>query len=842
LRINLALFPIKKWYDIKAPLDKGGWGDSRVPSRTSPHSLSPPQKKLIQFLTTSFPLRTLFSAACNNLPKRDESKAPLAKESGRILPKNPGQRKAPLAKGGWGDSHVPSQPSPHSLTPPQNKLIQFLTTIFPLLTLLFLSAACNKLPPPTAPSGKSPEAIKIYTQDPGIYEITAQDLQNLGLPLDTLNPENFQLYLRAAEQPLWISGQAADLKLRFYAEASQSLYSRENVYWLATQSGGVPLLGPDSSPTSEHLAHKQLTDGAESLAGFPAGAYPAVLHLEQNQIYKPQAEQRERWFWLSLAAPQEQGFEFALDAAVPGPAHLQVAVWGSTQALASPDHHLNLLLNDQQVASQAWDGIGNQVIDVDLSSGLLRSGSNSLVLQAPGEAGIPADILFVDWIGLTYPRQFVAENDFLAFTSPGGQHQLQGFGGPVSVYDLSGTHPVSELASEQTQFEAQAGQRYAAVGPQGTRSPQRLESVQFAPDLRESGQGADYIVIGPPDLLEPLAPLVQWRAAHGLKVDLISLQAVYDQFNAGFPEPQAVRAFMQYAAEHRQPAPRYLLLVGDATYDPRGYQSSIEANRLPVFLVDTIYGGQTASDVLFSQLDQDDKPDLAVGRVPARQADQVAVWVDKTLAFESALEANANPLPGVLAVADGQEAIFRSDAQAFLNLFPTSAYKTELYAPPAGASDASPHILDGFNQDNTIIAYFGHGSVNMWGKDRLFTTADVASLSNQAHLPVVLNMTCLNGLFTHPQVESMAEALLWQPQAGAVAVLAPTSLTLPTDQSFLTTPLVQALQDQAGITLGEALLQARRQVPLNDPGTRDVMETFLLFGDPALNLKPAGVQ
>jgi hypothetical protein len=141
-----------------------------------------------------------------------------------------------------------------------------------------------------------------------------------------------------------------------------------------------------------------------------------------------------------------------------------------------------------------------------------------------------------------------------------------------------------------------------------------------------------------------------------------------------------------------------------------------------------------------------------------------------------------------------------------------------------------------------MIAYFGHGSVNMWGKDRLFTTADVASLSNHAHLPVVLNMTCLNGLFTHPQVESMAEALLWQPQAGAVAVLAPTSLTLPTDQSFLSTPLVQALQDQAGVTLGEALLQARRQVPLHDPGTRDVMETFLLFGDPALNVRPAGDQ
>ncbi|MEJ2710515.1 MAG: C25 family cysteine peptidase, partial [Anaerolineales bacterium] len=726
---------------------------------------------------------------------------------------------------------------------PQNKLIHLLTTIFPLLTLLFLSAACNQLPLPTAPSSKILDAVKIYTQNPGIYEITAQDLQNLGLSLDNLNPDHFQLFLRAAEQPLWTSGQGTDLKLRFYAKSSQSLYSRENVYWLVTQSGGQPPLhSPSSTPTSLQSQPDQSPTNQDSLPNLPPGAYPARLHLEENNLYKPQAEQRERWFWLSLAAPHEQDFEFELSAAVPGPAHLQVAVWGSTQAPASPDHHLNLLLNDQPVASQAWDGIGGQVIDLDLPSGLLRSGPNSLVLQAPGEAEIPADILFVDWIELTYPRQFVAENDFLTFTSPGGLHQLQGFSGPVSVYDLSGTHPPSELAGGQTEFEAQAGHAYAVVGPQGARSPLRLEPAQFAPDLRGSGQRADYVVVGPPDLLEPLAPLVQWREEHGLKVSVVSLQAVYDQFNAGFPEPQAIRAFMQYAAQHWQPAPRYLLLVGDATYDPRGYQSSVEANRLPVFLVDTIYGGQTASDVPFTQLDQDDQPDLAVGRVPARQADQVSAWVDKTLAYERALQASANPLPGVLAVADGQEAIFRSDAQFFLDLFPTSAYRTELYAPPAGASGASPHILDGFNQDNFMIAYFGHGSVNMWGKDRLFTTADVASLSNHAHLPVVLNMTCLNGLFTHPQVESMAEALLWQPQAGAVAVLAPTSLTLPTDQSFLSTPLVQALQEQAGVTLGEALLQARRQVPQHDPGTRDVMETFLLFGDPALNVRPAGDQ
>jgi hypothetical protein len=135
-----------------------------------------------------------------------------------------------------------------------------------------------------------------------------------------------------------------------------------------------------------------------------------------------------------------------------------------------------------------------------------------------------------------------------------------------------------------------------------------------------------------------------------------------------------------------------------------------------------------------------------------------------------------------------------------------------------------------------LVAYFGHGSITQWGKDRIFTTDDVATLTNGHRLPVVLNMTCLTGLFTHPQVDSLAETLLWQQEGGAVAVLAPTSLTLPGDQSFLSRALAEALFRDRLPTLGQALLQAQRQIPTDEPGTRDVMRTFLLFGDPALRV------
>ena len=113
-------------------------------------------------------------------------------------------------------------------------------------------------------------------------------------------------------------------------------------------------------------------------------------------------------------------------------------------------------------------------------------------------------------------------------------------------------------------------------------------------------------------------------------------------------------------------------------------------------------------------------------------------------------------------------------------------------------------------------------------------TEDVKSLSNSSHLPVVINMTCLTGLFIHPKVASLVETLLFYDQGGAVAMLAPTSLTLPSSQSYLSQALVEGMMQNPTATLGEVFLQAQRKVPAGDAGALEVLLTFLLFGDPAL--------
>jgi hypothetical protein len=522
-----------------------------------------------------------------------------------------------------------------------------------------------------------------------------------------------------------------------------------------------------------------------------------------------------------------------------GSGRIRVSLWARTEAPANPDHHLVLSVNGQPVADQTWDGKGRYQLDASIPAGVLKEGSNSIGLQLSSIEGIAADIVLLDWVEVGYPRKSIPVMGSLDFISPGGETSLAGFSGDTGIFDISDREQPALISVQDGTggtLHGIKGHHYLIVGPKGFLKPDRITPAEYVPDLRAAGLGADYVAIGPHDFFEPLQPLLDFHQQHGLKVLSVPVNAVYDQFGSGFPEPEAIRDFMKYAAKAWQPAPHYLLLVGDATYDPRGYQSSAELNRLPAFMVSTIYGGETASDVDFSQLDGDSKPDIAVGRIPAAKPEQVSLLVQKSLAFESSAR-QQSASPEVLAVADGQDPNFQVDAQNFLDLFP-SGFQTELIAPPPGASGTDQQIIDRLQQGDLLIAYFGHGSLNMWGKDRLFTTQDVAKLTKMQQLPVFFNLTCLTGLFTHPQIESLAEALLWQPEGGAAAVLAPTSLTLPNDQSFLYKPLVQAMLDDPSGTLGDFLLYARRQVPVDAPGRRDVMETFLLFGDPALQLLP----
>lgn len=670
---------------------------------------------------------------------------------------------------------------------------------------LMVLAACNG-PAPAAPTavpvidGAFAEVGKLTVDVPGPVAVTRADLRAIGwgdVPLDQV-----QITYRDQVQPVWVTSDA----LRFYAAISPTRYMTSSVFFL--KRGAAPAL-----PERPVVTNPAQVD-----------AYIATFRAEQNKLYAPQAD-GDTWFWERLTAPATRTYTLTLSAVADGPATLRLETWSSTEGASETDHHMRVSVNGHEAGEATWDGSVRRTLDFALPAGVLVDGDNLVRVSLPGDTGVLADTVYVDWLEVAFPRHFVAQDNRLLFDSPGGQHLLSGFSGPIDVYDVTQPERPTRVSIEpSTPFAGEAGHRYWAVGAGGYPSG-RVTAAVLSPDLKSIK--AAYIAIGPSDLIEPLQPLLDYHAKQGMTVAAVPVDAVYDQFGDGRVDPAAIKAFLRAAR------PKYVLLAGDASYDTLGYTAPPEANRLPTPLVTTVFGGETGSDVSYAQLADDLKPVLAVGRVPARTAEQVQGFVAKTLAYLQAPPAGAWR-QRVLAVADGQEDAFRAQAQSFLDNF-ASMYQTQLLSPAPNQVEANVPIVAALNEGHALVSYFGHGSVTQWGKDNLFTVKDTETLkANGGVLPVVLNFTCLTGLFTHPKVQSLAETLLWQADAGAVAVLAPTSLTLGSDQSFLSGALVHEFLANPNERLGDLVLKAWQAVPADSSSARDVLQTFLLFGDPAL--------
>ena len=361
-------------------------------------------------------------------------------------------------------------------------------------------------------------------------------------------------------------------------------------------------------------------------------------------------------------------------------------------------------------------------------------------------------------------------------------------------------------------------------------------------NLRATDQRADDIIIAPANFLQTLDPLVKHRTAQGLHVRTVDVEQVYDAFSNGVPDPRALRDFLTYARNKwAAPAPRFVLLVGKASYDYRDSLKGQNRNLVPTFLVPTPHLGEAASDDWFVALSEDDPhPALAIGRIPAKTPAQVTTAVGKIIAYESTSGATDWRKRAVVVTDAGKDqAIFESMSRSLTQALPEGMQPVQvsLSAHQGDVKSARAEIIREWNRGALMLAYIGHGSIDTWAQAPLFSAEHVSSLQNEQRLPLLLTPTCLDGFFYHPEKDSLAEQLLFKSGGGIVAGIVPTGLSVPPPQEALMRSLFGELFKQPTPTLGEALLRAKRALPADSPEYLEVLQTFALLGDPALTIR-----
>jgi hypothetical protein len=660
--------------------------------------------------------------------------------------------------------------------------------------------------------------LRIIVGGEGYFQIPFMELAEKGLRMD--DSIELSLYYSGRLHPYWIYDDPIinEQSIRFYSPTPGNNLS-ENVFTLSTI---------DANPYNQIIPTTTSSSFSNS-QGSSSGLFN--IHEEQQSLYLPQITGEDRWVWTQLLP--DQLFDFSFN--VPKPAIDDISIkfhlWSPITNIQYLDPSISISINDCEPISLTWEGDGWGTVEYAFDSNYL-SDLNLLHIQSSSFVDEIPQKIFLDWIEIQYSNSIKLSEEIQSFTlkETGSVNQTVLIDGTLIVQtpDFKVVDIYHLKKGQLIYFQGNHGNLFTWI-PEGQFLP--VSSIQPIPEAPNvfPVQPIDYLVIAPQPFQQSLRPLLSLREKQGMQTFIISPQQIYDHLNSGFPSPMIIRDYINELTKRYPDRLQYLLLVGDYSYEILNYQQSIEL--LPSFFIDTSIGGQTISDFPFADLNGDSLPDLAVGRIPASTKQDVSIWVDKLLLYEENIPKEWQK---IIAISDPQDEIFADSAQILIQKL-QDQYRTQLINFSTDSTKSSS-LLEAFRESYSLLVYFGHGGIDLWGKDRLISTRDLKELPSSNAPPVIFSFSCLNGYFIHPEKTSLTEQLLFNPDGGAVALLAPTSLTLHESQVNFLLQIIFELQLRNTDRFGNLIRSSIMDINQRNSQILDVVNTFLIFGDPAMLL------
>jgi len=270
----------------------------------------------------------------------------------------------------------------------------------------------------------------------------------------------------------------------------------------------------------------------------------------------------------------------------------------------------------------------------------------------------------------------------------------------------------------------------------------------------------------------------------------------------------------------------YLLLVGDVSQVPTQTGSYNGADS------DGIYGLLSGDDLYV---------DVLVSRLPARNAGEARLMIDRTVAYERDVNTGAAWCARAAGIA--------SDEGSPADYERAEELRDELLT--AGLTDVA-RIYQGFGGDRSAITttlddgvglvnYLGHGSGTGW-LSVPFGNADVHDLANTTAWPWIIDVSCSNGDFSLD--ECFAEAWLRSSHdgapAGAVAMLSASTATSWVPPCVMQATMIDELTQNGETELGALYAAGVAAVLVQYEGVgqdQKLMEQYNLFGDASLRVR-----
>ena len=690
--------------------------------------------------------------------------------------------------------------------------------------------------------------LKIRTAGRGVFSITHADLLAAGVQPSSFDPARFQLVRQGEAVPIHVQGEAdgrfdpAD-RILFFASGIEDRYSEQDAWWLQLKLGaplGLRMAAVSSAPVN---------------AGAPANSGRFTARAEESHRYwsvMPNPGDHDRWYWTRSQAPSMNvaGIEIPSPDPAGAPATVRAFLHGFTNTPQSPDHHTAASINLLFFSDERWDGITPFTHEGTVPAATLTAGTNQLAVTQINDTGALVDTIYIDRYEVEYERLLESDGGTLEWRVPAlpgpSDYEVDGFASEdllaLDVTDPSAPvrliGPVTSASPTGYRgtfsFMAATPSELYVSSPDGWRTPL---SIEFAPPPPSPpASGSDLVMIAERDLWPALAPLVQARTQAGLRVSLHAPSDIYDAYSFGDFDPRAIRDFLADAyANWTAPAPSFVLLVGEASYDFKNFTGHGTPNSAPGRIYYSPAQGEIVSDHLHVRVvGNDPLPDMFIGRLPALDASDAAQLVSNLLAYEAAGSSGGGWTHAAVHAADFG-GLFTGALNAATPFLPASFTVHNAFADVLGSKAATrAEIVARMNAGVGLVTFLGHGSVTTWSGS-IMNPATVASLANGDRLPVVTALNCLNGYFAIPSPHrSLAEELMLAPNGGAIANVAPSGLAYLWELNRIIERFyVRYSQNN---DLGEMFLGSLLDAYATSGIHEENLAKMILFGDPTLNV------
>ena len=722
---------------------------------------------------------------------------------------------------------------------------------------------------------------KVSVTNTGIHKISYQELSDMGIDVNNINPKNIRIYGNGGgmlpenptipryddlqENAIYVAGENdgsfdADDYILFYGQSpnvwkfdesldkSIHLYSDYNYYFITVDLGeGKRVESQPSSGLNPTFTSKQFNYGyhhefdQRNLIGSGRIWYGEKFDLETELV--------EEINFANLDIGSEVYFE------------------ADVAAKSESSSSFSFFINNQNILNLSISATNSSNVNSDFAK--TKFGSTSFIANSPNltvkivyNKPLSTSVGWLNYFKLNVIRHLSFSGGQMAFRDLRTANQdlvteytLSNTNSNVTVWNVTDLINVKKIeatnqngklvfrveSNELEEFIAFNGSSYYSASFTGKVKNQNLHGL---------GEYEMIIITHPSFKNEALRLADFHKNLDNMSVVVVELQDIYNEFSSGAQDISAIRDFvkMLYDRASSGNEPKYLLLFGDGSYDNKNrvenntnyiptWESTESLNPVSSYVMDDFYG----------LLDGDNTVDIGIGRFVVSSENQAVSAVDKVIHYATNSSKVMNDWRNIAClIADDEDSnLHFNDAEKLavmidtmnknINIDKIYLDSYEQISTPGGERypEVTQDITNRVERGALFVNYVGHGGEGGLAHERILTIADINSWKNYDNMPVFITATCEFSRFDDPHRTSAGELIFLNKNGAGISLYTTTRATYAGGNAALNRNFYRyslARDNGKYNRMGDVIRLAK-----NATGSSENTKKFVLLGDPALH-------